>query len=80
MHYFLGITQPPLSQGIGWLPNPPPQPDVDWQAQAVTAQQQVMQFSAAMHRMQSQVQTYASFTAELQSLVNIEKALAPFQV
>lgn len=32
-------------------------PDVDWQAQAVQAQQQVMQFSAAMHRMQSQVQT-----------------------
>jgi hypothetical protein len=39
MHYFLGITQPPLSQGTGWLPNPPPQPDVDWQAQAVIAQQ-----------------------------------------
>lgn len=75
-----GVKQPPLSQGIDWLPNPPPQPDVDWQAQAVTAQQQVMQFSAAMHRMQSQVQTYASFTAELQSqLANEAQQLAAQQ-
>lgn len=58
------VVNMPSSQGMDWQPHPvgPPPPgqhqqqqEVDWQAQAVQAQQQVMQFSAAMHRMQSQV-------------------------